>query len=680
MPAQYRQRKFWRGAVTPQVRQAEATECGIAALAIVMGHHGVHVPLETLRAHAGSTRLGLSARRLLGIARDFGFTAKGFSCDIDEIAEIGLPLIAHFRFSHYLVVERIGSHRVRVNDPFDGPRSLPIEEFSQGFTGIVLRLAPTPGLEPRGRAFSAWRELALRLRPVVSRLVLAGSLSTGSAFCLTVASGIGGIAFDRLAADRPAFGLIALTAIAATAALALAVGAESVAVQAGGIAAWRQASGALRRLARLPESYFANRLPANRIAKMQATLAFADAPAAVAATQLPALAVFATAFWWFGGWIGVAVVALAAAEFAVIVKGASWRGRVSPVDNAQLPVIAPSSTLLGAPESWHVGDGGHELFSRLARIHAFAMATALPAAEMQAALDAARALLRTTRLLGVLVSVAVLVPAGAIALGAAVALVSVGLATDAVLDRFADGFAPARLRRALHDLADLSNAVPMRRAAQPRSQQAPQAGHLTLSDVTWAPDPLAQPVVEKVSIDLPAGAALAICGPSGSGKSVLARLVTGDLVPSTGTVKIGGVTTPAAALLVDKRPGFIDASVRDNLCLGRRIADPALAGLLDAVDIADAFAPRGGLDLVLTGEGREFAGSERYRLAVARALLCRPAVLVLDDFFDGLEPTLAGRICGVVRDHGVTLVAIGRRQPPEAMFDRVLVLPAGPAT
>jgi ABC-type bacteriocin/lantibiotic exporter with double-glycine peptidase domain len=665
-----------RRIVTPQLRQAEPAECGLTALAIVMGHHGIHVPLAALRERAGSTRLGLSAQRLLAIAREFGFVAKGFRCEPGELSEIGLPLIAHFRFNHYLIVERVGARRVRVNDPIDGPRSLPIEEFSQGFTGVVLSLAPAAGIKRCGRAFSPGRELVGRLRPVAAPLACAAGWSAASGLFLVAAAGIGGSALDRLVAHRPAADAIALAVLPALAAVATAAAAERSATAAGRAAARRQSGWVLRRLARLPTRYFANRLPAQLAAKLQAAFPLADAAFALAAVQLPALFVLAAAALWFGGWIGAVAVALAGSELIVILGTGLWRGgRIARRERAQLPVVGLSRDMLAAPEGWQVGGIATELFNRLAGHHALALATALRAAEAQAAVDALRALLRTIRLLAVLVLPAPAILFSGARPAAAAALVTIAVALGIALDRFADGFAPARLRRALHDLADLSDAAAMTRARR----LGRQAGRLLLLDAAWAPSPAAPPVVAGLSVDLPAGAALAITGPSGSGKSVLARLIAGDLVATAGTVAIGGVAAPALAagtvILLDRKAVFVAATVRDNLRLGWSADDAALAELLDLVDLGAALAPRGGLDLLLAGQGRELAASERLRLALARALLRRPAVLVLDEILAAFDPPLAARICRAIRVRGTTLVALGRRLPAVEGIDQRIELP-----
>ncbi len=675
-------KRFVAGVITPQVRQAEPAECGIAALAIVIGYHGVHAPLETLRERAGSTLLGLSARRLIGIAREFGFVAKAFTCDIGELVEIGLPLIAYFRFNHYLVVERVGSRSVRVNDPIDGPRVIPLEDFSRGFTGVVLSVVPAAGVERRGRVFSPGRELLRRFRPAAVQLSLAASLSAAGAACFAFAAGAGGIAFDRIVAHRSAAGAIGVAAVLAAAALVLAATAERTATAAGVATARRQARWTLRRLARLPARYFMNRLPAQLASRIQSVFAFDDFAGAVAGIQLPALGVLIGALLWFDLRLGAVVTVLAACELALIIGAGLWRGgMIARVESVQLPIVGVPSMALAVPEAWRMGDGG-ELFGRLARRHALAMATALPAAERQAALDALRTALRAGRLVGLLVLLAATLPAG-LGLGSSTALVAITIAIGAALDRFAEGFAPARMRRALHDLADLRNAALVTHAA-PAGPAEPQGGRLVLADVTWAPSAAATPVIAGVSIDLPAGGVLAICGPSGSGKTVLARLVVGDLVPTAGTVTIGGVAAsssrPGTVILIDRRPPFMAASVRDNLCLGRRITDPELMDLLDAVDLAAVVAPRGGVELILLRQGQELAASERYRLAIVRALLCQPAILVLDDLLDALDPALAGRICRLLRARGVSLVATAHRLPAGLVLDNVVALRAGVRT
>src|SRR5688572_18247485 len=120
----------------------EATECGAASLGMVMGHHGLFVPLERLREDCGVSRDGSKASSILGAARKYGFIAKGYSKSVEALEEMKLPLIVHWNFNHFLVVEWIGKHWVQLNDPASGWRRVTRDEFSQGFTGVALAIEP----------------------------------------------------------------------------------------------------------------------------------------------------------------------------------------------------------------------------------------------------------------------------------------------------------------------------------------------------------------------------------------------------------------------------------------------------------------------------------------------------------------------------------------------------------
>lgn len=665
--------RFGGGVISPQVRQAEPAECGIAALAIVMGHHGVHVPLAALRERAASRHLGLTARRLLAIARTFGFTAKAISCEIDVLAEIGLPLIAHFRFNHYLVIERVGRRSVRVNDPINGPRILPRRVFSEGFTGVVLSLQPAAGVEPSGNRFSPGRELLRCLRPLAGRAAAAVALSTSAAVCLAVAAAAGGRALASIASHQASLSQIASVMIAALACAGLIAASERMAVSTAAALARRQTDRILRRLANLPAEYFRNRLPARLAATVQAGLALNDAGAAAAALQLPALGVFGAAALAFGGRLALPVIVLAVAELALIIAAGTWRGSsMARVESTQLPVVGVPGSVAAAPTSRRIGDNGDDLFGRLAQRHALAMASILPAAEARAAVETLRVLLQLGRLLGVMLPLAVALPAG-IGLADGTALVIITIAIGAALDRVADGFAPARLLRALYHFDDLEAAARSTPAPSPAT-----GGRLVVAELVWAPHPSAEPVLAGLSVDLPKGGALAVCGLSSSGKSALARMIAGDLVPTAGSVEIGGgpaaLSPPGVVVLIDRRPSLIAASIRDNLCLGRAVADGELLSLLDGLALGAILAPRGGLDLVLERQGQELAPSERYRLAIGRALLQQPSILVLDDMFQILDAVLTVRIGALLRHRDVSLVATGQRLPAGMGVDRLLNL------
>ena len=209
-------------------------------------------------------------------------------------------------------------------------------------------------------------------------------------------------------------------------------------------------------------------------------------------------------------------------------------------------------------------------------------------------------------------------------------------------------------------------------------------GELELDDVTLSFD--RGPVLERVTLRAPAGACLAIVGPSGGGKSTIADLALRFLDPDAGTVRLDGRDLRALRLrdlrahvgLVEQEPAVFHASIADNIRYARPDATDeevraaaARAGLARFV----ATLPDGH-ETVVGERGAALSAGERQRLAVARALLAAPSVLVLDEPTAALDPESEQQVAegfeAVMR--GRTTVLITHRAALARRADRVAVL------
>jgi ABC-type bacteriocin/lantibiotic exporter with double-glycine peptidase domain len=164
----------------PVIRQLTATECGAACLAMILTFHGRATRLAECRGACGAGRDGVTARRIVEAARSFGLRARAFSIEPTQLGHVPLPAIAHWNFSHFVVVERWSSGAVGIVDPATGRRRVSAADVDAAFTGVVLTFEPSQTLEQRtSAARPMWLQYLLRhlvARPAVVGQILAASL------------------------------------------------------------------------------------------------------------------------------------------------------------------------------------------------------------------------------------------------------------------------------------------------------------------------------------------------------------------------------------------------------------------------------------------------------------------------------------------------------------------------
>jgi ABC-type multidrug transport system fused ATPase/permease subunit len=196
-----------------------------------------------------------------------------------------------------------------------------------------------------------------------------------------------------------------------------------------------------------------------------------------------------------------------------------------------------------------------------------------------------------------------------------------------------------------------------------------------------------EPVLEDLTVRLAPGEVVAVVGATGSGKSTLCSLLAHLSDPDGGRIRFGGVdlvdadpaALSAATALVFQETFLFADSVRSNLSLE---ADADDVELWRALELARArtFVERlpAGLDEVIGERGVTLSGGQRQRLALARALLRRPRLLLLDDATSAVDPRVEQAILSGLRSSGgATTLVVAHRVSTILLADRILLLDGG---
>lgn len=196
------------------------------------------------------------------------------------------------------------------------------------------------------------------------------------------------------------------------------------------------------------------------------------------------------------------------------------------------------------------------------------------------------------------------------------------------------------------------------------------------------------PVLRHFSLTIPAGSILAVTGPSGAGKSSLADILCGLIAPDGGTMAVDGRVLDDSARLrwrgqvayVEQHPFFIDGSIADNIAWGAEpVAEAQMIAAITAASANFVLALPRGLATSMGEGGRQFSGGERQRIALARALLRQPDLLILDEVTAGLDRANAARIhAAIAALRGqMTVVMLGHDMTMLELADATVELPRG---
>ncbi|WP_224248157.1 peptidase domain-containing ABC transporter [Hyalangium gracile] len=678
----------------PEMRQMAATDCGVTCLAMVLAYHGKEVGLEELRQLTGINRDGTDARTLLAAGRQYGLRGRGISIDLDRLPYLAPGTILHWKFTHYVVFEKLGKGGVHILDPAQGRRFVALEQFSQCFTGVALVFEPaddfTPGRQVgRGTyryvlnflrntdslgqvvVLSAILQFFTLAVPVLTGMVVDRVVPRGDyQLLLMLTAGFAGIVVFQLLTSLLRGHLLVELRTRLDSALML---------------------GFLDHLVRLPYSFFQVRPAGDLMMRMNINASVREILSAGSiSTVLDGAMVLLYFLFLFvaSPWLGLIVLGLGALQVLTFTM-AQKRQRELLMRNMELDaknqgyqfeMLTGIQTLkaLGVEERsvQHYSD-----------IFVDVLNTGIDRGRLTNWVETLTSTLRLASPLVVLSFGAYQVLGGNLTLGEMLSLSALATALLVPLSNLVGTANQLQyLGTYLERLNEVFDTAPERPVGAKGSAIQLQ-GAIGLDRVSFRFAPLGPPVVQDVSVRIQPGQFVAIVGPSGAGKSTLAHLMLGLYLPTEGRILYDGRDLAELDLdsirsqvgIVLQESSFFGTTIRANIALGQ--PDAPMEAIIEAAKAAqihdEIMAMPLQYDTPLADRGLSLSGGQRQRLALARALVCKPAVLLLDEATSALDSVTESRVHAALSGLSCTRIVIAHRLSTVVNADTILVMEGG---
>jgi ABC-type bacteriocin/lantibiotic exporter with double-glycine peptidase domain len=665
---------------------------------MVLSYYGRKTTVAEARAQCGPDRDGLTARAIAAAAREFGLRVKAYSVELANFNYLSLPLIAHWDFNHFVVVEKWSPRAVEIVDPSVGRRKVSASEFAASLTGVVLTLEPGVQFQPRPRVggplwlkylksmlntSGSWGSLgqillgslvlqALGLiQPIVTKVLVDQILPFHLKDVMTVL-GIGMVLF--------ALSQMALSYLRGTLFIYLRGRLDS-----------QLMLSFFEHLLTLPFSFFQRRTSGDLLMRLASNGLIREVltnqtisvilDGSFALVYLLILLALSPRF-------SVVVVTLGVLQVAVLLLTRSRTRLFAQRDLASK--AAEQSYLVEAMKGVALikASGAEDrVLDRWSNLFFNQLNISLERGHFGLLIDTAVGALRTLAPLLLLWYGAVQVLNGNMKLGTMLALNSLAssfLGPIATLVASAQQFimVGAQLER----IADVLDAEPepALRGCEPA---APLTGGIELRNVSFRYASNSPMVLRDVSFAVGAGQKVALVGPTGSGKSTLAMLLLGLFRPTGGEILYDGVPLEKLSLrafraqfgVVLQEPFLFSGSIRQNINLNNpdmSLDDTILASVMATIHSEIAEMPMSYETLVAEG-GTTLSGGQRQRLSIARALAHKPRILILDEATSHLDVKTEAELDENLNRLPCTRIVIAHRLSTVRNADQIIVLDGG---
>ncbi len=688
----------------PTILQMEATECGAASLAMVLAHYGLWIPLEKLRQECGVNRDGSKASCVIRAARGRNCKANGYRLSTDAILKSvpqnPFPLIIHWEFNHFVVLEGIKKDTAYLNDPAMGRRTVPLKEFRTSYTGIALKIEPGEDFRKEGHRYNVFKDIFSKLKQdkwAVTFILLLEFCAIIPGLASPIMSQI--FLDEILTRKHPDWMFNFCMAMT----VSFIVSGVIAFLRAVVLTRWQRkltladSSSYFWHLLRLPMQFFHQRYAAEvagRVGFNESIAGVLSGPAATAVLDLLVAIFYLLLLLQYN--VTLTIIGVAFSSLGIIMFFAMRRH----LTDLQMKIQQDSGKAYGVAmnglrmiETIKANGDESDFFTKWAGYQ-----TKVLKSSQETALWSMSVNLLPTLLGGI--NGALIMTFGGFSIMDGAMTAGMFMAFQNLMGSFQ---APVNALVGLGSTLQTTE-MQMQRLNDVRQYGVDSlnfpaddsekkyfrdrlSGELTLEDINFGYSPLEKPLLTNFNLKMKPGSWIAVVGASGSGKSTLAKIVTGLYEEWSGKILFDGVERrdlPRKVILnslsaVDQDIFLITGTVAENIALfdDSIPRNDIIAAAKDACIHEEIFNLEGGYDAQVSEGGLNFSGGQRQRLEIARALATNPSILVLDEATSALDPITEKIVLENIRHRGCSCLIVAHRLSTIRDCDEIIVLEHG---
>lgn len=675
---------------TPVVLQSEAMECGLACLSMTMAAYGRDIDLIVLRQRNPASMQGMSFAKLADVAEKEGFLLTPYFAEADQMAELKLPGILHWKGNHFVVMtEYTPGKSVTIHDPAIGVRKLNWSQFLEGFSGACCDLSPLATMQKEVQkeklsVFTFLKKtpdyLSIFIKLGVIALLLELMVLISPLFLQTVVDEVIPVGDSKLLWSLTV-GFLGLALIRST--FKLVHGWLGLVIS--GMLAVVMKQMTFHHMLKLPLSWFEKRGVGTVTARfaslnsIRSTLSENVLLAIVDAIMAIVMVAVLLLYEWKLALLALALSAISFAVTIIMYKRYSLAASEGILADAEENRVLVES-VTAVPTLKMFGQEMRQLFNYKRTVVA-STNRMLDMLRVKTWHESVQTLLSSLSDVLVVAVAVYMVLEGSLTMGVLFGFYAYKNILAEKLHSLGAAYFSFRLLSVYSsNVADVLLSEKEKESDRPLKVSAKPA--LYFENINFTYDEADHPTLSNFNLSIAPGEIVGVTGPSGGGKSTLIKLLTGSLEPSSGSIKLDQeslIGVPPKHIrehmgVVLQSDYLLTGTLLDNITMFE--SNPDMEKVIQAVEDAALSQDIGnlvnGLNTFILGHAPTLSGGQKQRLLLARAFYKNAPVLVLDEATSALDVEREIHVCEAIRRKGLTTLMIAHRQETLSRCDKVV--------